>query len=386
MTEASAWPRPEDAGAIEHVMNAPLWAFDPEASTPANGEVLPARPFVPVLLDPSNPPPPPTVLHRFVYANCLTTLQGEPGVGKSLLATWIAGQVVEEGRPVIFLDEEGGPELTTERLAALGVDPAAVRARLRYFAFEARRWDDDDLLALDQLIGLLPNAGLAVFDSLPDFLAAAGRSEDNAGDVTTFVNVVIRRFLRAGIAVLVLDHLRKPDQDVKRRTRSRYARGSGAKLAKADATLLLEAATPFDATTSGRLKLWKTKDRRGRLDLPWVTAEPLELVVDVHEGTVSITEDEGARAEGGEWHGPTECMAAVLEVLTRATPEEMTGRQLSDRMRALGYPFRRSTVVEAAERLALEGSVTVRNGPRQSRLFQWQAAENTREASLDEEF
>lgn len=169
------------------------------------------------------------------------------------------------------------------------------------------------LAALDQLISLLPNAQL-VFDSLPDFLAAAGRSEDSAHDVTVFVGTVVRRFLAAGIAVLVLDHLRKPDQDVKRRTRSRYARGSGAKLAKPDVSLLLETATVFDATTSGRLRLWKTKDRRGRLDLPWVTADPLEFAVDVVDGKVSITEaDATEHVERGEWHGPTECMAAVLE-------------------------------------------------------------------------
>ena len=365
----------------EHLISAPLYAFDKEQP-----QAPVSRPFVPALLDLTKPPPLPTTLHRFIYAGGLTTLQGEPGAGKSWLAEWIAGQVVEGGRAVIYMDEEGGSDLTTERLVALGVEAEAVRSRLRYFPFEGRRWDADDLAALDQLIGFLPNAALAVLDSLPDFLSAAGRSEDNAGDVTEFVNVVIRRFLRAGIAVLVLDHLRKPDQEPKRRTRSRYARGSGAKLAKADATLLLEAAMPFDATTNGRLRLWKTKDRRGRLDLPWITADALELDVTVDDGNVTITESESERVSGREWSGPTECMAAVLAVLTVAAPEELTGRKLEERMRAAGHPFRRATITEAAERLALEGAITVRNGPRASRLFRWQETDNTRDAVLDEDF
>lgn len=392
---SSPLPEVDEEGRLRpHAMRAPHRAFD-EAERPVVGVTV-ARPFVPTLLDLTKPPPPPVQLGRFLYAGGFHALQGEPGCGKSWLALWMAAQIAESGHGVIYLDEEGGPDLVTERLAALDVDPRAVRSRFRYFPFEGRRWDNDDLAALDQLVSLLPNAQLAVFDSLPDFLAAGGRSEDSAHDVTAFVGTVVRRFLAAGIAVLVLDHLRKPEQDVKRRSRSRYARGSGAKLAKPDATFLLETETVFDPTTSGRLRLWKTKDRRGRLDVPWVTADALELAVDVENGNVSITEDETERAV--PWDGPTSCMEAVLQLLRAASPEEFSGRRLCERMRAAGHPFRDSTIKEAAERLAGKrvvsydrgladpGAITVSNGPRGSRLYRWSEGQNTQEMPLDEDF
>lgn len=390
-------PEVDEEGRLRpHTMDAPEWAFTPPDH---ESEHIAKRPFVPTLLDLTKPPPEPQRLHRLLYVGGFHALQGEPGCGKSWLALWLAGQVVEGGHGVVYLDEEGGADLVTERLVALDVDPDAVTRRFRYFPFEGRRWDDDDLVALDQLVSLLPNAQLAVFDSLPDFLAAAGRSEDSAHDVTVFVGTVVRRFLAAGIAVLVLDHLRKPDQDVKRRSRSRYARGSGAKLAKPDVSLLLETATVFDATTSGRLQLWKTKDRRGRLDLPWVTSTPLELAVDVVDGKVSIAEGVTERAQSAPWDGPTSCMEAVLGLLRAAAPEEFSGRKLCERMRVAGHPFRDSTIKEAAERLAGKqevlydhgeaeaGAITVRNGPRGSRLYRWSSeGENTQEVPLDEDF
>ena len=135
----------------EHLIEAPPWAFD-EESAAVNGEVAVSRPFIPTLLDLTKPSPPPTTLHRFIYASALTTLQGEPGAGKSWLAEWIAGQVVEAGKVAIYMDEEGGSDLTTERLVALGVDAEAVRRRFRYVPFPSRKWDAEDFLALDQLI------------------------------------------------------------------------------------------------------------------------------------------------------------------------------------------------------------------------------------------
>jgi hypothetical protein len=335
--------------------------------TPADKELV--RPFQRIALDLTKPVQPPAQLNRFMYGDgCLTTVQSEPAGGKSWIALALARDQAHEARDVVYLDEENGRDIVTERLIALGGDPAAVAEHFHYFAFESRRWDEEDLVSLDALIASVPHASMAVLDSLPDFISAANKSEDSSTDITWFVNTVLRKFRAAGIPQLLLDHLPKPPTDGKKK-QSRYSRGSGAKLAKADATLLLEVAEEFDAEHSGRLHLWKTKDRRGRLNLPSLGKSPLEITVKVGDGTVDITEAETAGTE--PWDGPRKCMAVVEEFLRDAYPAEFSGRQLCDKVR-LDNPFRNTTITQAAELLAKEGRIKVRHGARNASLYSYQ--------------
>lgn len=253
------------------------------------------------------------LLTSWLYgAGCLTVLQSEPGVGKSWLALWLSLRVMEAGGDVIYVDEEGGIELVHERLCALGADPAMVAEHFWYYAFETRRWDDEDLHALRTMLATVPRPALAVLDSLPDFLAVADQDEDRAKDVTRFIKRVCGAFREVGCAQLLLDHLPKPERGSKRE-RSRYSRGSGAKLGKADATLLLESEVEFDARTSGKLRLWKTKDRRGRLVLPALGKPGRLLAVTVGDGSVRIeeAEDDASRADWRPTHRMEQVSRAV---------------------------------------------------------------------------
>lgn len=248
------------------------------------------RPFRRVDVNLLTPLPPTPVLPPWLYGGgCLTVLQSEPGVGKSWLALWIATYVMEQGGDVVYIDEEGGLELVHERLNALGVPADLVSQHFWYYAFEMRTWGEQDMLALTAMLAGIPQPTLAVLDSLPDFLAVADQDEDRAKDVTRFIKKVCGAFREIGCSQLLLDHLPKPQAGTKNQ-RSRYSRGSGSKLGKADATLLLEAETEFDVRTNGTLKLWKTKDRRGRLDLPPLGKTGLTLAVLVGEGRLSITQ------------------------------------------------------------------------------------------------
>jgi len=343
------------------------------------------RPFVETPIDLSGKPQPPNLVHPWLYAGGVTVLQGEPGCGKSWLALSLSLQVMAGGGSVIYMDEEGGADLVTNRLYALGADPDLVDSNLHYFPFESRPWGDDDLDAVDELLARLPNARLVVFDSLPDFLAAAGLSEDSAGDVTGFVARVLLRFMAAGLAVLILDHLRKPEAGTRQRVRSRYARGSGAKLAKADAAILLEVVADFDATTSGRVQIWKTKDRRGALAIPGLGRSGLTIEVIVEEGSVEFQVAETADA-GPAWDGPTECMEAIVLVLKALAPEEFSGNQLPVEMRTAGHHFRAETVRDGASRLAANGRIAVRHGPNNARLFSWKPTDSAAEEGSDEDF
>ena len=342
-------------------------AEKPEVLVP---EVMPNRPFVAVPLDLSTKPEPRPTVGDYLYRGGLTVLQSEPGVGKTWVALWAAIQVMRNGGAVLYFDEEGGEDLARERLYALGADNALIDGRLHYFPFEARKWNADDLSALDHFIDTVGGHAIGVFDSLPDFLAAAGKSEDKAQDVTEFVNEVLGRLRRAGIAQLVLDHMRKPEQGKSKTERSRYSRGSGAKLAKADATVLLEVADAFDAEKSGKLRFWKTKDRYGRLPLPRLDEPGALLAVNVGNGRVAI--EKIAAADKPEWRGPTECMDRITALLANPGTAELSQNQIKKVL-----PFGVETIDKGLARLLDDGSITVRTGPRNSLLYQLASQQNT---------
>ena len=343
----------------------PPWPEPPE-------EGVKARPFERVDLGQlmADGVPEPERVVDWLYAGCVTVIQGEPEAGKSWVASWLAVQVMEAGWSVVYIDEEGGPAMAAERLLALGASPPLVAERMWYYAFEQRRWDAHDLAELDAVIAAAGESGrglgMAVLDSLPDFLAAAGLSEDSARDVTTFAARVCGRFRQAGVASVLLDHLTKPGGD-SGATKSRYARGSGAKLAKADATLMVETVDTFEVGKSGRVRIGKTKDRRGRLPLPRFGKGALLVDVTVSEGSVSFVPVAASDASG--WDGPTECMAAVLALCAEDPDHEFSQRNLFAAMKAANHGFREGTIREAAERLVIDGALDVRVGARNARLY-----------------
>jgi hypothetical protein len=70
-----------------------------------------------------------------------------------------------------------------------------------------------------------------------------------------------------------------------------------------------------------------------------------------------------------EWHGPTQCMAAVLALLTAAAPAELSVSSVYRDLVATGSKFRRETVLQAAAQLHAEGRVVMRHGPRNAQLY-----------------
>ena len=276
---------------------------------------------------------PPPMVHEWLYAGGLHTIQSEPGVGKSWLALWLGVQLMESGWSVVYLDEEGGDDLVAERLGALGVDPALVDSLFHYFPFPQRTWGPDDVEALREMLTAVPNVAVGVLDSLPDFLAAADKDEDRSKDVTRFVHSVLAPFRDIGAALVVLDHLIKPKTEGK--TRSRYSRGSSAKLGKADLTILVEQVEEFDRYHSGRLRLWRTKDRRGYTNLPRMNDPGLDITVTVDRGHVSFDfvaseQERRAASQSSTGFRPTYVMEQISRALggTDAPVSKRTLRSL----------------------------------------------------------
>lgn len=319
-------------------------------------------------------PTPPSMLTGWLYAGGLHIMQSEPGVGKSWLALWQALGVMREGGTVIYLDEEGGPELVAERLRAMGADPDLIRSRFRYFAFEGRAWDAADAAALEALLRTLERDGhdprLAVLDSLPDFLASAGVDENSAGEVTAFVARIATPLRKFGTAILALDHLAKPTGGGRgARSRSRYSRGSGAKLAKANATIHVEQQTEFNRTTNGLLKVWQSKDRQGAIDLPPLAGKPRLVTVTVGDGRVLFAEkeDDGSAPAGEHGGMPTSVMELVSAWCSR---EAAAGpRSQKDLLEAVSG-FRTTTKRAAIDLLVEHGFITITRGRSNAKLYQ----------------
>lgn len=95
-------------------------------------------------------------------------------------------------------------------------------------------------------------------------------------------------------------------------------------------------------------RTWPTKLRRGS-PWPW------------------MVDTETAPAE--EWNGPRNCMRAVQELLDASPGNTYTGNELVRALKAHGTPFHERTIRDAAERLAIEGLIDVRVGPRRSRIY-----------------
>lgn len=221
-------------------------------------------------------PPPTLICQDLLYLGAVHTLSGPPDCGKTTLACWWMLQAVRDGGSVLFLDEEGGREIVIEKFQALG---AAAGERIGYVEFPSRSWNAVDITVLNEVLTERQPTVVA-WDSSAAFLSRAGLDENAAADVTRFYSHVLTPAARLHkAAVVVIDH------DTKNSEPSRYARGSGAKLAATDVAYKIAPVKPFSKTESGVSKLIVSKDRRGWLH----RAHEAAFLTDVDTMTVSIS-------------------------------------------------------------------------------------------------
>lgn len=310
-------------------------AADTRGDTPAG------RPFAEVDLGPllsTGVRPPDLLCGGLLYAGGLHTITGPPDAGKTFVAlSWML-QLLRDGHTVMFLDEEGGADLTAEKLLALGTTEADV-CQFRYIPFPGRAWSTGDVLMLRARVDDTRPA-LILWDSAAVFLARAGLDENAAADVTRFWTDVLQPLAREhGAAVLVIDH------DTKSGEASRYARGSGSKLAATDVAWKLEALRPFSRDQDGVLRLTVAKDRRGwlaRAHRITVTRNPLAF---------TLGDDTGAGATD-----PDDMPPARRKLLEALTAEGQTARQLVDAIaKRHGHGLTRQTVSRELGTLADAG-------------------------------
>jgi hypothetical protein len=203
----------------------------------------------------------PTLLERedrrpLLYAGKVHSLSGEPEAGKSHIAMALAHHEIALGNQVVFIDYETDAASVKERMLAHGCRAEDLYERFTYIRPEQLLAAGARHRLLALLVRLGPSA--VVIDGVAEALALEGLDENQATDVTTFLQALPRACAGTGAAVLMLDHVIKDAQ-----SRGRYARGSGAKLAGVDVAFKLVSVKPFAPGHDGESRLEVAKDRYG---------------------------------------------------------------------------------------------------------------------------
>lgn len=203
--------------------------------------------------------PHPMVVPDLIYSGKVTWLQGEPGGGKTIFALWLVKQAIEGGHNVMFVDEESGEMMTSERLSMLGAEQDLVDKHLFYYPFPGLNVMDSE--HRQNFNGALSESKptLLVFDSLADVLIQAGLKENENDDINKFVKYFVDPLRQQNVAIVVIDHMTKANSE------GSWARGAGSKKSKADAAWTFTAVQAFDKEHIGRVSLKRAKDRLGQL-------------------------------------------------------------------------------------------------------------------------
>jgi hypothetical protein len=320
--------------------------FDPDPLCYEEADSAPVPKFIAVSLHDllKKGVPEPVFLAEMLYEGGLHCIAGAPDSGKTTIALAWAVAVMKQGRHVAFFDEEGGSEIVAEKLIALGAN-ADDLDHLTYVPFPGRTWTDNDAADLMTFMREI-NPAMALWDSSAGFLARAGLDENSASDVTNWWSRILAPLARVlGTAIVVIDH------DTKSSEQSRYARGSGAKLAGLDVQFKVEIVKPFTRDENGVLKLVVSKDRRGYLHRDWRiqvrTGNGIVKPLFNHDNSVELTEEVQAN-----W-GPGRKL--IWEALS---DEYLTWQQINDKIVARsGNGLRRETGSTKLNEMLAEGLV-----------------------------
>lgn len=329
-----------------------------------------------------DPEPAPSILARtdgiyLLYPGKVHVVNAEPEAGKSWLALVACIGEMDRGEHVLYVDCEDSAGGIVGRLLQLGASAEAILDRFHY----VRPDDPLNPAAASRLVALaeVHRPSLAVVDGVTEAMSLAGLSIKDNDDIARFYALLPRPIVRVGPAVVLLDHVVKDKE-----SQGRWGIGGQHKLAAIDGvTFKFERVTPFSPGHAGSSRLTVSKDRAGKVRAHAAgRADTIALVrytpVDAH-GALDVTV-EPDEERSASWDGPSHCRDALLELLSGMAGEEFSVNQMADKLRARGQSFRNGTVSVAADQLAESGHLTMRSGPRRSRLFSYPSGPG--EASL----
>lgn len=226
---------------IEELQAAPRWSRAPAIE----GRVLLGRAIQ------NGIDPPTELLPDVLLAGKAHNIFSPGGVGKTWVLVWIATELVRRGKKVVVFDLENGFRTYAERFEEMGGEPDELDRLLHYYPFPVFDKESYQRM-LDE-----EQPDLVMFDSWIGFLAAEGRDENEAGDISAWAEAYSKPALRCGTAVVVLDHV--PHEHDNRE------RGSRRKRDEVDVAWRLTKLGDFDRESIGTLSMSRVKDREGWL-------------------------------------------------------------------------------------------------------------------------
>ncbi len=257
------------------------------------GEERPATTWAPLPLDEilagEHTEAVPTMLARsdgpcLLYRKRAHAFHAEPEALKTWLALGAAAERIAAGEAVLYIDFEDSAPSIVQRLAALGVDPNAIRARFVYIRPD-EPLADAALQDLERALDALPT--LAVIDGLTEAFSQNGLNPLDNTDVAAWLELLPRKLIRGGAAVLQLDHVVKD-----REQRGRYAIGAQHKLAGIDVAYSMHVIEPFSRGHAGLVSIRVEKDRPGGVRLHQAPDKRIALLrASSHGGHVCLTLD-----------------------------------------------------------------------------------------------
>ncbi len=213
--------------------------------------------------------PPPTFLpspslgEDLFYENTLFTFNGHKKAGKSWAMKLLSRDVMNAGRPVVYVDNENGHNLVARRLRTIGAKHETVALRAYYVPFPKLPAVDDLQEEFEHIAETLPGA-LVVMDSLRTFMAKYRLDPNKDVDVEAFLGPIMAAVKAQGsqMTVGVIDHANRTTK-----SGDQYAAGGAAAKAQAvDNTYYFDKIEPFSVFEQGVVSIDAVDDREGLLD------------------------------------------------------------------------------------------------------------------------
>lgn len=284
------------------------------------------------------------VLESFIPPRGLVVVAGEQKSGKTVWLGWLVGEILRQGKRVLFVELEGSRGMLRSRLDLFAPeDRSGLRIRFRM----KDRLDADGIVRLREAVEAF-EPHLVVIDPL--FRAMDG----DENDTTTMRQVVTHLELLSELcAVAVLHHVRKAPKEGRDLLTSADVRGSSGLLSAASVIALVH-------------KKERPQKFQARFDVECADSwfEPFELqrcLVDFHPGAEHM---QWVEEESADTPRSREVRDAVVKALKGSATGQLSSRGVLKASGKQAWEVR-----QALLDLADEGLVQHQKGPRNSNLY-----------------